>query len=150
MENLSKSEFSQTCIRLAKGSALSIVITLILLFIFALLLTYTNMQENIISPVVIIISAVSVLIGSSISTIKIKRNGLLNGGLVGIIYISIIYIISSITGADFNLNIGATIMLIASITMGMLGGIIGINLKWNDWDGSIRFIFSKTSWQFQT
>ena len=129
MENISKSEFSQNCIRIAKGSGLSIGITLILLFIFALLLTYTNMQENIISPVVIIISAISVLIGSSISTIKMKKNGLLNGGLVGIVYILTIYILSSVMGAGFNLNMSATIMLIASIVTGMIGGIIGINLK---------------------
>ena len=129
MENISKSEFSKNCIRIAKGSTLSIGITLILLFIFALLLTYTNMQENIISPVVIIISAVSVLIGSSISTIKMKKNGLLNGGLVGIVYVLTIYILSSVMGAGFNLNMSATIMLIASIVTGMIGGIIGINLK---------------------
>ena len=129
MENLQKTEFSKNCIRIAKGSVISIGITLILLFIFALLLTYTNMQESIINSVVIIISAVSVLIGSSISTIKIKKNGLLNGGLVGIIYILSIYILSSITETDFNLNLSATIMLITSIVAGMLGGIIGINLN---------------------
>lgn len=129
MENLPKSEFSQNCIRIAKGSALSIGITLILLFIFAILLTYTNIQENIMSPVVIIISAISVLIGSSISAIKIKKNGLLNGGMVGIIYILTIYILSSIVARDFNLSISAIIMLVTSIVAGMLGGIIGINLK---------------------
>ena len=128
MENLSKFEFSHNFIRIAKGSALSIGITLILLFIFALLLTYTNLQENTISPVVIIISAVSVLIGSSLSTIKLKKNGLLNGGLVGITYIVTIYILSSIISENFKLNLCSTIMIIASIATGMLGGIIGINL----------------------
>ena len=127
METISKSEFKHNFIKIAIGSALSIAITLILLFVFALLLTYTNMQENIIKPVVIIISAISVLIGSSISTMKIKKNGLLNGGLIGIIYIVIIYILSSLIGTDFNLNISSIIMIIVNIITGMLGGIIGIN-----------------------
>ena len=129
MENLPKSEFSQNCIRIAKGSVTSLIITFILLFVFALLLTYTNIQENVITPVVIIISTISILIGSSISTLKIRKNGLLNGALIGIIYIVTIYILSSITGEGFDLNLSSTIMLIAGIAAGMLGGIIGVNLK---------------------
>lgn len=129
MENLDKNEISANLIRVVKGSITAIIITLILLFIFAALLTYTKLQENIISPVVIIVSAISILIGSSISTLKIKKNGLLNGALVGIIYIITIYLISSITGSGFACNINTIIMMMASIIAGMLGGVIGVNLN---------------------
>ncbi len=129
MENLDKSEISANLIRVVKGSITAIIITLILLFVFAALLTYTKLQENIISPVVIIVTAISILIGSSISTLKIKKNGLLNGALVGIIYIITIYLISSITGSGFACNINTIIMMVASIIAGMLGGIIGVNLN---------------------
>lgn len=129
MENLDKNELSANLIRVLKGSITSIIITLILLFIFAILLTYTSLQENVISPVVIIITAISILIGSSISTLKIKKNGLLNGALVGIIYILTIYIISSLTGSGFSCNISTIIMMVASIIAGMIGGIIGVNLN---------------------
>lgn len=129
MENLDKSELSANLIRVLKGSITSIIITLILLFIFAILLTYTSIQENVISPVVIVITAISILIGSSISTLKIKKNGLLNGALVGIIYILTIYIISSLTGSGFACNINTIIMMVSSIIAGMIGGIIGVNLN---------------------
>ena len=129
MENLDKSELSANLIRVLKGSITSIIITLILLFIFAILLTYTSLQENVISPVVIVITAISILIGSSISTLKIKKNGLLNGGLVGIIYILTIYIISSLTGSGFACNINTIIMMVSSVIAGMIGGIIGVNLN---------------------
>lgn len=129
MENLDKNELSTNLIRIVKGSIASIIITLLLLFIFAILLTYTSLQESIISPVVIVITAISILIGSSISTLKIKKNGLLNGALVGIIYIFTIYLISSITGSGFDCNINSIIMIISSIIAGMLGGIIGVNLN---------------------
>jgi len=129
MENLDKNEISANLIRVVKGSVTAIIITLILLFVFAALLTYTKLQENIISPVVIIVTAISILIGSSISTLKIKKNGLLNGALVGIIYIITIYLISSITGSGFACNINTIIMMVASIISGMLGGIIGVNLN---------------------
>ena len=104
-------------------------ITLLLLFIFAVLLTYTNIAESVIKPVIIIVTAISILIGSSLSTLKIKKNGLLNGAIVGFIYIFSLYIISSITGSGFNLNIISIIMLVASVVAGMVGGIIGVNLN---------------------
>ena len=55
--------------------------------------------------------------------------GLINGALVGLIYILTIYLISSITGSGFNLQIQTIIMMVASIVAGMIGGIIGVNLK---------------------
>ena len=105
-------------------------ILLILLLIFAALLTYTAIQENVINPVIIVITGVSILVGSSISTLKIKKNGLINGLLVGLIYIITIYVISSIACAGFKINLYATIMIIVGAIMGMVGGVIGVNLKW--------------------
>lgn len=129
MENIKESEFSKNIIRIIKGSITAIVLTLILLLIFAIILTYTAIQENIINPVIIVISAISILIGSSISTLKIKKNGMLNGGAVGLIYILTIYLISSIISASFKCNIYSIIMIIVSIIAGMIGGIVGVNLK---------------------
>ena len=129
MDNLDKNETKENLIRIIKGSGIALGITILSLFIFAILLTYTNIQENTMIPVVIIITAVSIFIGSSLSTLRIKKNGLLNGALVGVIYILLIYIISSLTGSGFSLNIMSIIMLVSSIIAGMIGGIIGVNLN---------------------
>ena len=67
------------------------VATLVLLIVFALILTYTNISETVISPVIMVITAISILIGSSIVNMKIKRNGLVNGGIIGGIYILTIH-----------------------------------------------------------
>ncbi len=129
MENIDKKEISANLIRIVKGSIVAMILTLILLLIFAILLTYTNLQENIIHPVIIVISAISILVGSSISTLKIKKNGLFNGALVGMIYILTIYLLSSLTGSGFSCHINSIIMMVAGIVAGMLGGIIGVNLN---------------------
>ena len=129
MDNLDKKEAKENLIRIIKGSGVALGITLLLLFIFAVLLTYTNIAESVIKPVIIIVTAISILIGSSLSTLKIKKNGLLNGAIVGFIYIFSLYIISSITGSGFNLNIISIVMLVASVVAGMVGGIIGVNLN---------------------
>lgn len=116
-------------INMLKGIITSMLLTLLLLFIFANVLTYTNISESTISPVIIIITAISILIGSSITTIKIKKNGIINGALVGLIYISIIYILSSTTNTGFALNSSSIIMCILSMVSGALGGIVGVNIK---------------------
>lgn len=129
MESIDKTEFSKNIMRVIRGSVVAIFISLILLLIFAFLLTYTNIAENTINPVIIVITGISILIGSGISTLKIRKNGLLNGGLVGLMYILTIYLLSGITGSGFGLNINSIIMIIVSIISGMIGGIIGVNFK---------------------
>ena len=114
---------------IAKGIGISLITTLVLLLIFSIILTYTNIQENVINPVIMIITAISILIGSSIGNIKIRKNGLLNGGIIGIGYILIIYLISSILNWKFSLNLQSIIMIITAIIFGILGGIIGVNRK---------------------
>lgn len=112
-----------------KGIVISFVLTLILLFFFSIILTYTNIDENTIAPVIIIITVISILIGSSVSTIKIKKNGIVNGGIIGLIYILTLYIISSLVETGFSLSMYSIIMIILSIIAGMIGGIVGVNIK---------------------
>lgn len=129
MEVINDNEFKKNIIRISKGSIIAITLTIILLLIFAILLTYTPISENTINPVIIVISGISILVGSSISSLKIRKNGLINGALVGLIYILTIYLISSITGTGFVINVYSLIMIIVSIITGMIGGIIGVNMR---------------------
>ena len=103
--------------------------TVICLFIFSIILTYTNISEATIVPVIIVVTAISILIGSSIGNIKIKKNGILNGALVGGGYILILYLISSLLNVRFSLNIQSVIMIAVGVVFGIIGGIIGVNKK---------------------
>lgn len=114
-------------VNIFKGIGIAFAITLILLFIFSAVLTFSNISESVISPVIITATAISILIGSSIGNNKIKKNGLLNGALVGIIYMVIIYLISSLLNWRFSLNLQSIIMIVVGMIFGMLGGIIGVN-----------------------
>lgn len=114
-------------INLFKGVGIAFIATLVLLLIFSAILTFTNINESAINPVIITVTGISILIGSSIGNNKIKKNGLLNGALVGVVYILIIYTISSLLNWRFNLNLQSLIMIIVAMIFGMLGGIIGVN-----------------------
>ena len=116
-------------VRILKGSATSVVITIVLLLIYSALLTYTSLNEKTMPIFIIAITAISILAGSLISSLNIRKNGLTNGALVGLIYIFVIYLLSSIIGQNFSLNIYSIIMMIASVMAGAIGGIIGVNRK---------------------
>lgn len=118
-----------TIMNLAKGIGISLIVTVVLLIIFSVLLAYTNISETVISPVIMIITAISILIGSSIVNIKIKKNGLINGGIIGGSYILTIYLISSLLNWKFTLNWQSIIMIVLAIAFGILGGIIGVNKR---------------------
>lgn len=126
--SINKINLNNNIVKVIKGSIIAFLNSIMLLFIFASLLVYTNIQENTIKPVVIIISIISILVGSSLSSIKIKRKGIVNGALVGTIYIMVIYILSSICFVGFELNLESIIMIISSIISGMIGGVIGVNI----------------------
>ena len=123
-----KEKSNKNIIRIIKGSILSILISTILLLIYAAILTYTAIGENTMTVVLITISAISILIGSSISSFKIKKQGMLNGALVGLIYMLVLYLISSMLLTGFSLNISSIIMILIGTLSGTIGGIIGVNI----------------------
>ena len=120
---------SKTLLNILKGIVISMTLTCIILIIYAFLLVYTNINEITIKPVIIIVSSISILIGSSISSAKIKKNGMINGILIGITYFLIIYLISSIYNSCFYINISSIIFILCGISAGLLGGILGVNRK---------------------
>lgn len=120
---------NKNLISIFKGVLISLGTTFILLIIFAALLTYTNIQESVITPVIIVITAISLLIGSTIGNNRVQKNGLLNGAMVGLIYILLLYLISSILNGNFALNIASIIMIVVSMFFGTLGGVIAVNRK---------------------
>lgn len=114
-------------VKILKGLFISFCITLIGILIFSIVLTYSSISETTVPIVIIAISFVSILIGSTISTRKISKNGMVNGGITGGIYIIMIYLISSIISGNFALNMYSIIMMILGILAGLIGGILGIN-----------------------
>lgn len=111
------------------GSIISFVLTLIMIFIISVLLCNTNLNESVINPFIIFSSSFSILIGGFCATKKIEKNGIIIGGILGLIYILTIYIISSILNSTFVLNTNSIILIISGIICGAIGGIFGVNMK---------------------
>lgn len=113
----------------AKGIVISFVITIILFYILGIILSCTSVPEKVINPGIIIITGVSILIATSIVTIKVQDKGMMRGGIIGAIYFVLIYFISSLLLKNFDINVYSAIMFVVSFLCGGIGGIVGINLK---------------------
>ena len=129
MGNTKKIEKNSGLNNIVKGYIVAIVISLISLFVYAVVLVNSSVQESSIRPVVIVISAISILIGSSISSLKIKKNGIVNGLCVGGLYFVSLYVLSSIAISGFAVGVNSLVMIAIGMLVGGFGGVIGVNMK---------------------
>ncbi len=53
---------SKTIKNIGKGIGIAFISTIVFLLIFAIILTYTKVSENTITPVIIIVTAISILL----------------------------------------------------------------------------------------
>jgi len=127
MNNVQIEKNDSIFIKIFKGLIISFLVTLISIFIFSVLLTYTNISESIIPTVIIILTFISILIGAIISMKKTSKNGLINGAIIGGTYVILLYIISSSLNTGFMLNGYTFGMIVAGIISGIIGGIIAVN-----------------------
>jgi len=112
-----------------KAVIFSLAITFLLLFIFAAILYTTSVSDELIPGTVSAITSFSLLTGGILASSKASKSGFLHGGLVAVGYFIVILIGSLISNNGFIFNSGMLTTLLFSIASGMLGGIIGINLK---------------------
>ena len=129
MNNIVKVNKKSKVIPIMVGFLISLILSVVTLYIYAVMLVNTGVQENTIKPVVITISSVSLLIGSSISSLKTKSKGIINGICVSLMYLMSMYVLSSIILCGFLLNLSSLIMIICGIILGAIGGVIGVNIK---------------------
>lgn len=110
-----------------RETILSVLLTILLIFIISILIAYTSLEERFIVPLVIGSVAFSLLICAYRIAKDKKEKGIIYGAGIGIAYMFVLYIISAFISFDFSLSINSIIMIIAGIVGGAIGGIIGVN-----------------------
>lgn len=115
-------------ILIGKGVVLGYLFMIFEIFIYSILLAYTSIPESSIGTCVFVFSLLSVFISSSLVCIKIKENGIKNGGIVGLFYIMLVYFFGSILMGNFVLTSQTITTIIFNILLGMIGGIVGVNI----------------------
>lgn len=114
---------------LLKGLLASYIITIPAFMLFALILANVDFPQRLVTPVVVVITVVSVLTAGAVSTKDVRSRGWLNGGIVGLIYMIILYLISSIVYSNFAVDRNVLTMTVIGVLSGAIGGIMSINTR---------------------
>ena len=96
---------------------------------FSFILANTNLSDNYIRPVLLGITFFSISINSFLCLKKIKSKGLIYGLVIGVSYIFVLFVSSCVLNSGVNLTIYSYIQIIICILSGIIGGILGVNIK---------------------
>ena len=115
-------------IYLLKGLVLAFLITAILILISSIILTFTSLSESKMNLLNTIVMIISITTGSVYVAAMVKEKGWLNGGLLGFCYLLILFLINILFLKPLIVDVFLFSRLLISIVMGIIGGIIGINI----------------------
>ncbi|MBE5742798.1 MAG: TIGR04086 family membrane protein [Clostridiales bacterium] len=122
MQFTERSNFSQVL----RGVVTAILITLISVLLFSLVLSLTNLNENVIKPVNQFIKLLSVFFGCFISVRGEK--GFIKGGLIGLISSILTVLLFSLLSGGINW-FGVIIDIVCAFLMGAISGAISVNVR---------------------
>ncbi len=112
-----------------KGVSIALSISLVAILLFAFLLRWTNISDSLIAPVNQVIKGVSIFLGVLFGLKKVKKNGIINGLLIGFFYTILAFLVFSLLDGAFNFDRSFLNDLIFSLVTGAICGIICVNLK---------------------
>ena len=110
------------------STVIGYLLSLILLFILSIVITYTNLNENLSIYLVRTVTYISVLVAGFYAAGKITDKGWLSGLITGGCYSIILIIISTVLKQN-QIGFSHVLQLVICIVTGIAGGIIGINTK---------------------
>ncbi len=114
---------------IARTVVTAFLITIILMGVLALLICYTPLPEEAVTPSVYALNYFSVFLAGLFSAAKAKRKGFLTGGVSGGGYMLLVYLLGYILFGGITFSKDILMCVIYCIIVGMAGGIVGINLS---------------------
>ena len=112
-----------------KGTLISVSLTLILILLFAVVIRFFNIGENLIFPINQVIKIISMFFGI-LSILKTSNEkGFVKGILLGFFYYITSFIVFTILQGSFNFSISNIYDLLLTMLMGGIIGIMLVNIR---------------------
>lgn len=112
---------------IAKGVGASLACSFLSVLAFAGLLGAVPMPDKVIYPIGQTIKVISIVVGT-LAFVRGEK-GWLKGGVIGLLFAALSYLLFSVLGGDFSLSWLIFLELFLSVFAGALGGIIAVNIK---------------------
>lgn len=114
---------------IVKGVFVALAVSLVSILLFAFLLRWTNISESLIAPVNQVIKGGSIFLGVFFGLKRVKRNGIINGLLIGFFYTIFAFLVFSLLDGAFSFDRSLLNDIIFGTIIGAICGIICVNLK---------------------
>ena len=111
------------------GTFISLLISIILVFILAVIVYFANISDRTISAVIFAISVISVFFGGLILAKNVDNRGLVNGLLLAGVYFLALFLVSMLVNGRVAISLNNFLRLLSILASGGLGGVLGINTK---------------------
>lgn len=112
-----------------KGLGYSYIVTLAILLIYNLILTFTSVSGNSIAMVTAFITTMSSAFGGFYASKHIKEKGLIYGLIVGLLYIVCLMVIVYLAQEKFIFEAEMIYKIFLTTLAGGIGGVLGVNFK---------------------
>lgn len=112
-----------------KGLGYSYILTLAILLIYNLFLTFTSVSGNTIAMASSMITTISAALGGFYASKHIKEKGLIYGLLVGLMYIVCLILIVFLAKESFAFEVDMLYKVLLVSLSGGIGGVLGVNFK---------------------
>lgn len=137
-KKVSLSEFLKNAL---KGTLISMIFTIAVILLFALIIKETGLKDNVIGPVNQVIKIAGIIAASYFAIKGLTDKQWLCGGMTGIMYMLLSYLIFSLIEGMFG-NIG---LLFSDLLMGLLIGMVFAIIAANFLGGAKRTKAKKMS-----
>lgn len=111
-----------------RGLFWSFVIIIIISIIFSFIMNKIPIEEKVFNIIYVVISCLALVVGSIIAVKSYGSKGWIVGLAVGCIFYIALYLIGMLFGAEATLTIYDFIKFILCLFIGLLSGMLGINL----------------------
>ena len=107
-----------------RGILYALLITLVFVLLFAIIVKYAGLSENVVKPAIQVIKASSIFAGVYSALKTIQKNAWMHGGILGLIYTCLAFIILSIIDNNFSITNGFFIETLFSIIVGIASAML--------------------------
>lgn len=121
-------ELNKGVINVGKGVLRALILTVICVLAISFSMSFLDLSEKTLSVLWIVTTCLSILLGATYAAKKNQKNGWLIGLILAVVYYLIIMIISSIFRGSFIFGAVDFIRFIIAMVIGILSGMLGINI----------------------
>ncbi|MCK8823470.1 TIGR04086 family membrane protein [Fuchsiella alkaliacetigena] len=126
--NTSEQKTSLEIKNIGRGTLISLLLLLIGSILIGVIVSIIDFDDYLVEQALSLFNYLVILIGSFFTGANVSQKGWLNGALVGLVHMLVIFLLALLL-LGTAVTLGAFIMLLIGIVTGLLGGMVGININ---------------------